>query len=367
MRFDRPVVLIAVSVSLLISVTQVSVAISPFETPADLSESTEAQALRLRKLKEIPYAQVEVEFGHDSRLSPRNDRCYFEAVVQRVFQRPDMLSSGMHIRVASDCTVERHRNVIEVRPGVLVDVDRSPLVRDLRRGALLQMRLRPADGPAKIFDTIGEVTVLKVFSDTPVDDSAGEESRVSHLNDYARLDGMWGPGTATLPAFPLRDAVVTYKNSTQPLRMFKAFYQSDTWRMRVEEADSRDTRIPVIIDDAFAATETWIWVRSATYAQQNTTWENRFGLVIFPWDRIFDAEGSDTIAGLACTRYYVHPPLTIGLGSYLEATHVCVTSDGIVLRHDRPDGSWSEAVRVQYERVTREQVTVPESFHKQPD
>jgi hypothetical protein len=366
MGFNRAVALIALAAIAQIVATNIGVATIPVLAPVDLSESPEERKLRLEKLRQIPYVQLAVEYGPDRRfpLWTTNNRCFFDAIVRRSFQRQDVLPVGMHVRVASDCTVERHPQFVEIRPGDRVDIDREPLMRDLNKGSLLQMHLRPVDGAAKIFDKIGEVIVLDKLTNLAVDDSTGEQNRAGHLNDFGRLDGVFGPVAATAPAFPVRDVVVTYRNTLQPGRLFRAYYQSATWRMRLEEVDAKDARAPVVIDDAFAATEAWIWVRSMSYAIQMTSWENRFGLVIRAWDRIFETEGTDHIAGLDCTKYYVHVPPTI---AHVVSAHVCLTGDGVALRHSQIDGSWSEAVEVHYESVTRDLVTIPENFHELPD
>ena len=342
-----------------------SLAITPYMPPPDLSEAPEAKAERLRKMAQIPLVQVDVEFGVDERfsssLSYRLDRCYFEAVVRRSFQHADVLPVGRRIRVHSDCKKEGQSQVVEIRPGVRVDILSGPNEHDLVRGSLLQMRLLPAYGPIDGFDKIGPVTVLRALSNTPIDDGADETHRASHLNDYNLLDNQNRPtGPGNPPEFPLKDVVITYKDSSRPGRVFRASFQGRTWRVRSEELTKAGSKMPAVIDDAFAQTEAWTWDQAAKYAVQMTDWRTRFGKVARYWKPIFEKEGTDSIAGLACTEYHVRSEVPT-----LEPAQVCMTSDGVVLRRSYSDGHRTEAVTVEYEPVGREQVTVPESYQPQ--
>ena len=340
-------------------------AITPYTPPPDLSEAPEAKAERLRKMAQIPLVQVEVEFGVDQRFTPslsyRLNRCYFEAIVRRSFQHADILPVGRRIRVHSDCKKEGQSQVVEIRPGVRVDIISGPDERDLVQGSLLQMRLLPAYGPIDGFDKIGPVTVLRALSDTPIDDSAGEAHRASHLNDYNLLDNQNRPtGSGNPPEFPLKDVVITYKDSSRPARLFRASFQGRTWRVRAEELTEAGSKLPAVIDDAFAQTEAWIWNKTATYAVQMTDWRTRFGKVVRYWKPISEKQGTDNIAGLPCTEYHIRSEVPT-----LEPAQVCMTSDGVVLRRSYPDGHRTEAVSVEYEPVSRDQVTVPQSYRAQ--
>lgn len=356
----RLICFMATSMAVAILPLPTSFAIPPLAPPVDLSETRAAKAERLRKLSQIPFVQLEIEFGNDGRLNYMGRSCYFDAVIRRSFKRSDLLPVGARVRVRAECKTGQQSQVVEVSPGVRVDLLSAPNVRDLVWGALLQMHLLPAYGPATGFHKIGAVVVLRALSDVPADDRAGAAHRASHLNDYDFLDenGPFGPGNP--PQFPLNDVVVTYKDSGQPGRLFRAYYQGRTWRMRAEELGSSNPRVPAVINDAFAQTETWIWDQTRTYAVQMADYRTRFGTVVPYWKPIFEVQGADTIAGYNCKKYHVRSELPT-----LGTADVCMTSDGVVLRRSAPDGRRSEAVAVEYRPVSREQVTVPESYRKQ--
>ena len=118
--------------------------------------------------------------------------------------------------------------------------------------------------------------------------------------------------------------------------------------------------MPAVIDDAFAQTEAWIWDKTETYAIQMTDWRTRFGKVVRYWKPIFEKQGTDNIASLPCTKYHIRSEVPT-----LEPAQVCMTSDGVVLRRSYPDSRRTEAVSVEYELVSRDQVTVPQSYRAQ--
>lgn len=354
-----PAVLSALMIAVAALTPSASFAVTPYMQPPDLLEAPAAKVERLRRLAQLPLVQVEVEFGADQ-FSPAFiyvHRCYFEAVVRRSLQHADALPVGRRIRVHSDCKNEGQSHVVEIRPGVRVDLFSGPDERDLVPGSLLQVRLLPAYGPLDGFNKVGPVTVLRALSDTPIDDSAGQAYRASHMNDYNLLDTESPlPGPGDPPQFPLKDVVVTYKDSSRSGRLFRASFQGRTWRVRMEELGEAGSKMPTIIDDAFAQTEAWIWDQTATYAIQMTDWRTRFGKVARNWKPLLEKQGTDNIAGLACTEYVVLER---------EPAQICMTGDGVVLRRRYSDGHRTEAVTVEYKPVTREQVTIPKSYRAQ--
>ena len=99
--------------------------------------------------------------------------------------------------------------------------------------------------------------------------------------------------------------------------------------------------------------------KAKSYAPAATSWQTRYGKVTGSWGQAFEPKGQSNIAGLACTEYYVRPKLE------LDNAHVCMTSDGVVLRRYHLDGSLSEVVSVSYESVSRSRVTVPPDYEYQ--
>jgi hypothetical protein len=255
--------------------------------------------------------------------------CELRATVRRVFQ--GTVRVGETLRIAVGCS----RTPLPDEPaGYLPDWMDAVDYRYLSAGGLIEGRL--AHAPAGSGLPQDELIVPRVLAVPSVSDKPRD---VLSPQQTSRSD------RPRPPNFPIRDVTLTYRLSGRPGQTFRASYSpgdrpSAMVRVDTLGPDGAREGGTIYTPGTDAAMRVWDNPRRTQSIQVSPN--DRAGRLSVNPDAFFTTDGTETIAGISCTRWLIEDLLR-----RRPPEQACVTDDGVVLGRVDATGTM-EALTIQY-------------------
>jgi hypothetical protein len=274
----------------------------------------------------------------DGAPEPRGvaERCRLQATIRRVFRAAPALPVGQRISIAVGC----YRTPVPDEGGGIAPANLGYVHVDyLAAGALVEAYLLPAIGSDGLLAggfAIPRLLAVPSLSDAPRDvlPPPGQPPLVTDA-----------PGRPRPPNFPERDVTMTFRLSARPGETFRASYAVGPRHaplVRVESLGPTGAQAGATLYQPGTEGALRFWDATGRTAQLSTSREDRAGRLTTNPHAFFSAEGSDQVAGLACTVWRIEDLLR-----RLPVELACVTADGLVLRREDAAGRM-EALQVTY-------------------